>query len=48
MNIYSQQTLEMQLSALKYVGNRFKGTNPLLKKSSNIPELYAKMLRTFY
>ena len=25
-----------------------KGTNPPLKKSSIIPELYAKMLRTFY
>ena len=28
--------------------SHFKGTDPSWKKLSNIPELYAKMLRTFY
>ena len=27
---------------------KFKGTNPALKKSSNIPEIYAKMLGRFH
>ena len=29
-------------------GQRFKGTNPALKKPSNIPEIYAKMFGRFH
>ena len=30
------------------LSTNIKGTDPPLKKLSNIPEMYAKMLKTFY
>ena len=34
-------------AGVEFVGD-VKGTDPSRKKLSNIPELYAEMLRTFY
>ena len=36
------------LSQLKPNASPFKGTNPALKKSSNIPKIYAKMFGRFH